>query len=717
MKNRILVLIAVFILFGFQGISAQNPGAPPRPMPPPAPTRGLSEMLSKNLEQFDPSAKVSRERREQAYAKLLEAQRYIWSLSNRPRSQAEILTQASFAKQALQKALELNPTLAEGYTALSELTLSVPPNDLEEAIKLSNIAVKLDADNFGGHRLLARLYTIKSGLNDGNLNPVFMQKAISEWKEIVRLDARNAEAFAFLSEFYAKMNKTDERIDALKRWLAAVTPLPQDTRFYRTILGTQEDLSPDTATIKLGEALMESGKTTEAVEILSSAVADNPDNPQALELLRQAIESADNNLIGTAVQALQQAIFANPENLSLIVLLAEVQARTGKIDEAAKILRGASAKLVEKDKSSAADLQLALGEIYVSADLYDEAIAIYQNALVIRGIDKNELAADDERDFAMRVYQKMIDAYKKANRPADAKASIERARLLFGNNDSFADQQLILLYRETGKKPEALQAVRALRARNADDGALLRTEASILTDSGKVDEAAALVKTLINKKNPTKGAAAGTNSESGIISLPNSTYDNFDNYLFISRLYSQAKRGKEAIEAANQAFQSAQGDQRRQLAAKVTLATAQQMAGDYKSAEETLREVLKKSPENPVALNNLGYFLAERNEKLNEALDLIQQAVKIAPTNSYYLDSLGWIYFKLGKLDEAEKYLKDALRFDASSATINEHLGDVYQKQGKLDLAKSAWQKALNLTSDAEEINRLKAKLDTKVLR
>ncbi len=239
-----------------------------------------------------------------------------------------------------------------------------------------------------------------------------------------------------------------------------------------------------------------------------------------------------------------------------------------------------------------------------------------------------------------------------------------------------------------------------------------------MTDSGKVDEAAALVKTLINKKNPTKGAAAaGANSEGGIISLPNSTYDDFANYLFISSLYSQAKRGKEAIEAANQAFQSAQGDQRRQLAAKVTLATAQQMAGDYKSAEETLRGVLKKSPGNPVALNNLGYFLAERDEKLNEALDLIQQAVKIDPTNSSYLDSLGWVYFKLGKFDEAEKYLKDALRFDASSATINEHLGDVYQKQGKLDLAKSAWQKALNLTSDAEEINRLKAKLDTKVSR
>ncbi len=135
------------------------------------------------------------------------------------------------------------------------------------------------------------------------------------------------------------------------------------------------------------------------------------------------------------------------------------------------------------------------------------------------------------------------------------------------------------------------------------------------------------------------------------------------------------------------------------------------MFGDFKSAEETLRGLLKQSPGNPIALNNLGYFLLERNEKFNEALDLIQQAVKIDPTNPSYLDSLGWAYFKLGKFDDAEKHLKNAVRLAMSSATIYEHLGDVYHKQNKRDLAKSVWQKALNLASDTEITERIKSKI------
>jgi Tfp pilus assembly protein PilF len=193
-------------------------------------------------------------------------------------------------------------------------------------------------------------------------------------------------------------------------------------------------------------------------------------------------------------------------------------------------------------------------------------------------------------------------------------------------------------------------------------------------------------------------------------------YDDFTNYLFISMLYSDAKRGAEAIEAANQAHQIAGSEDRKQIA-KLTLATAQQNAGNFKAAETTLRDILAESPNNPIAQNNLGYFLAERNEKLDEALKLIQQALKSDPDNPSYLDSLGWVYFKQGKLDLAEENLKKALKFDASSATIHEHLGDVYQKQGKTEQARAAWQKALTLSADAEQINAIKAKLTKKTNR
>jgi predicted Zn-dependent protease len=146
----------------------------------------------------------------------------------------------------------------------------------------------------------------------------------------------------------------------------------------------------------------------------------------------------------------------------------------------------------------------------------------------------------------------------------------------------------------------------------------------------------------------------------------------------------------------------------------LTLATAQQMSGDFRSAEQTLRAILSESPGNPIALNNLGYFLVERNERLPEALSFIEQAYRIDPTNPSFLVSLGWANFRLGKLDEAERYLKDAARLNSGSSTIQEHLGDVYQKQGKADLAKAAWTKALQLASDEADSTRLKAKLKSK---
>lgn len=652
---------------------------------------------------------VSRERRAQAYAKLFEGQRYLWSI-NRLRSAAGIAGSARLAKDALQKAVELDPTLAEGYAALAEATLHLPPPDLDQAILLANIAVKINADNFGGHRLLARLYTIKSKLNNGDLDAAFARKAIAEWNEIARLDSRNAEAFAFLSAFYAKTDKSAERIDALRRWIAAAAPL--EPGFYRNVFGGQEELSPENASVKLGGALLDAGEIAEAVGILSRAVADNPENEQAIGLLREAIENADARTSATAEQPLIEAVFANPENASLVVLLAQTEARAGRIDEAAKVLRDSSTKLGAKNKIAAANLQIVLGDIFAGAERYGDAAAVYENALTTRGIADTSVIREDERDFAVRVFEKMIQNFKRAERLNDAKIVIERARRLFGKTDLFPDKQLITFYRETGKTTDALQTVRQLRARNTDDFGLLRTEAAILTDAGRVDEAVALIKPLIGRKNQTQpttnGGTAKPNDGNFVISSP--MFDDFSNFLFISSLYSQAKRGGEAVVAANQAISAGVGEERKQIA-QLALATAQQTSGDFAAAETTLRQLLRQTPGNPIALNNLGYFLVERNAKLNEALSLIEQAVKIDALNPSYLDSLGWAYFKLGRLEQAEKYLKDAVRIDASSATIQEHLGDVYQKQGKLEQAKTNWQKSLNLTVETEQTTRLKSKL------
>lgn len=710
MKFAKIALIFTFSVAGVTAVSAQITTAP-APPPQPSPTPKLSSLLAQNLESSK-QTEISRERREQALAKLLEGQRYIWS-SSRMRSQMGVSSSARLARQALQKAVELDPKLAEGYTALAELSISAPPNDIEEAILLANISIKLDPRNFGAHRILARLYTFKSRLNDGALDKTFAEKAIASWKEIAKLDPRNAEAWAFLSEFYSQMNKPDEQIDALRRWVSAATPI--ETQFYRRVMGGDRSLTPESATLKLGDALLKAGKNKEALEIFSQIVADDPENNEAIESLREAVNSVDANSAALAIESLRQAVFANPANLTLITFLAEVQTRAGKIDDAAKVLRDSSTRLAANDKFAAASLQIALGDIFVKAKRVDEAVNAYQTALKVRGIEDSEPVTDSDRAFTIGVFEKIIQTYKNANRPNEAKSTIEKARQLLGKDDLFADRQMISFYRESGKKAEALETVRNVRKRYPDDYMLLRLEAQLLTENGKVDEGVSLIKNLIEKKKIK--TVANSNQDSGDdtapVIAPVQMYDDFSNYIYISTLYSEANRGKEAVDSANQAYNSAQGTERK-LMARLVLASAYQMSGDFKSAEDTLRQILKESPDNANALNNLGYFLVERNVKLEEAVTLIKGALRFDPINPNYLDSLGWAYFKLENFSEAEKYLLEAAMYDSGSATIQEHLGDVYQKTGKQDQAKAAWQKALNLASEKSTTERLKSKLNQK---
>ncbi|HEV7844604.1 MAG TPA: tetratricopeptide repeat protein, partial [Pyrinomonadaceae bacterium] len=251
---------------------------------------------------------------------------------------------------------------------------------------------------------------------------------------------------------------------------------------------------------------------------------------------------------------------------------------------------------------------------------------------------------------------------------------------------------LVLFLRDQGKKSEALQAVRSARQRYPEQTGFLRLEAQTLADLGRVDEGVTLLKTLL------KGSS-----------------EDFDEYLAISALYLQAAHAQQAVEAARKALELATaGMPDRAEEALIVLSSAQERAGDLKGSEESLRLILSRDPNNATALNNLGYFLVERNERLTEALELIQRAVRTNPTNSSFLDSLGWAYFKLGRLEEAERHLTEAARRNTTSVAIQEHLGDLYQRRGKTELARAAWQKALTLVVEAGDTARIRAKLSGK---
>src|SRR3982750_4241164 len=137
---------------------------------------------------------------------------------------------------------------------------------------------------------------------------------------------------------------------------------------------------------------------------------------------------------------------------------------------------------------------------------------------------------------------------------------------------------------------------------------------------------------------------------------------------------------------------------------------------DFSEAE--FRKVLHINPENAGAMNYLGYMLADRSVRLDEAYQLIKKAIDQDPNNGAYLDSLGWVYFRQGKLTEAEGVLVRALDRIGTDPTVHDHLGDVYFKLGKTRDAISQWQASLKeyqksqSDSDPDDVAKVTKKLD-----
>jgi len=116
-------------------------------------------------------------------------------------------------------------------------------------------------------------------------------------------------------------------------------------------------------------------------------------------------------------------------------------------------------------------------------------------------------------------------------------------------------------------------------------------------------------------------------------------------------------------------------------------------AKQFDLMERELRQLIKLAPDNQHAYNALGYSFADRNLRLQEALDLISKANQLAPDDPFILDSLGWVEFRLGRLDQALKTLQRAYGIKAD-AEIAAHLGEVLWKLGRHDEAKKLWRSA-----------------------
>lgn len=134
--------------------------------------------------------------------------------------------------------------------------------------------------------------------------------------------------------------------------------------------------------------------------------------------------------------------------------------------------------------------------------------------------------------------------------------------------------------------------------------------------------------------------------------------------------------------------------------------------GRFAEAVPSFRKALELNPGQPQVLNYLGYSWVDRGENLDEAVALIEAAVRAAPDQGYIIDSLAWAYYRLGRFADALAPMERASLLEPVDPIVTDHLGDVYWVNGRQREARFQWRRALSFAPEEKDAIRIRAKLD-----
>jgi tetratricopeptide (TPR) repeat protein len=185
-------------------------------------------------------------------------------------------------------------------------------------------------------------------------------------------------------------------------------------------------------------------------------------------------------------------------------------------------------------------------------------------------------------------------------------------------------------------------------------------------------------------------------------------------------IYYHAERWDEAEPILKEVIDDYKGEEENEeyvRDSQFSLSNLYVQRGEFERGEQVLLDVLKEVPENSQANNDLGYLWADRSKNLPEARGMIEKALKAEPENHAYLDSMGWVLYRLGEFAEARTYLEKATQSkNGEDATVYDHLGDVLDKLDLKTEAATAWKKAVELEKakaapDEELLKKIEAKL------
>ena len=260
----------------------------------------------------------------------------------------------------------------------------------------------------------------------------------------------------------------------------------------------------------------------------------------------------------------------------------------------------------------------------------------------------------------------------------------ENAIEVMPNNLAF-QTRLARAYVEVERYEDATRVLVEARRQHPGDVSLVLIEAEIHISRGNTDRSESLLQELVetNRDDPR-----------GVLAL--------------ASFYSEYDRVEDAVELLETAQQRFPEDN----SIRFQLGAAFEQNDRFLDAERAFRDLLNRDPEHAPTLNYLGYMLADRGERLEESVTLIERAIAKDPHNGSYLDSLGWAYFKLNRFDLAESPLRAAGDQLQTNSVVQDHLGDLLNRLGQYDEAIEAWKRALSGDGNAINPDVIERKID-----
>ncbi|MRR16394.1 MAG: tetratricopeptide repeat protein [Deltaproteobacteria bacterium] len=386
-----------------------------------------------------------------------------------------------------------------------------------------------------------------------------------------------------------------------------------------------------------------------------------------------------------AQKAFQKMLAMDPDNIIGGYYYAKMLAEINRFAEAETLYQ----KIIQQ-RPAFETAWLGLAQLYEAQNKFDDAITVYR-----RYLDANPARVG----FRMKIAELLV----KVNKAPEAEKEF-REILKVDPANREVRTALGLLYYDMRRFDEAVAEFSSLLAEAPEDDKLLYLLANALEQKGDTAKALAMYRKIapafelyanaqihaamiLKKENRL---AEAVSIITGAIGKKN---DQVILYLYLSALYEDGKNMAAAEKIVREGIALFPSSTDLHYA----LGTILEKSNRFEESIRSMEKVLALDPQNADALNFIGYSYADRGMHLDQAEQMIVQALKIKPDNGYILDSLGWVYFKKNQYTKALKQLQRALELLPDDPNIMEHLGDVYSKIGESKKAVEYYRKAVKM--------------------